>query len=913
MTNNNKRIIMAMANDKTVVMNGINGIPINNSNSLNQQNQQFEKVRVCKYKIDVLEPRNYYESKTNKYLLEKVVDNIEELIPFIGLCYNARTCKRESIVATCTILKEYYKRMKLNKPITYSPCKSSPYGRHFSKEKSLQGLCRVIRHLICYENYTDIDIKNCHPTLLSQLCKVYNIECKHLDYYINNRDKCVLELINISGKTKDECKTMMLSLLNGKQEFFDNMVIPDWVQNYYDEMCEIHTYLSNHDDVKVLKKQVLKEPNQYNITGKIINKLLCKYENICIQHAIHYCDMNTIVVDSPQFDGMLCQNNEKLDSNFLKKMSEYVFNETGLLVEFAYKEMTEHIPLLEKLNNMRTISEKLKDEKNIKKKTIEQQKLLEKQRKEIEKLQKEQEKKDSKVSLPECSEETYATLFLESFLDCLMYSKKLDKLYRYNSDNRLWEKISYDKLTTSLTSILEPYINRLIEKTDNETILSRYDKEKASIYSTRKKKDIVYQIKQMLPDSSERVDSLLDNSTILFPFKNKVVNLETLETRDRVKEDYFTKTTSNNYIDNLSDTDRKKVYDYIEEIIYPPNFKDNGEYRDSFLTLLSHYLTNDNSIKKISVFIGTSNSGKSANLALNKKVLDSFQTTAPRRLVVQSRSESVLTTELSPLIGGIRMTCISELDEGEKFNESLLKQISGDDKEFQVRLSSDTNYEKAFISTKLNIATNTVPNYTDPAFQRRLLYINFPNFFKEDSSKKDYILSLSNILFTILCEKAHELIKNNFEFIPHELMVKETTRINEEKDSLKSFIDDNLFFTDNIKDRVLKSSLYPDYIHYCKNNDLISLKKITFDKMIKDSKYKLTNTIKSNGYDFFTYVRMKSIYDSYKETNEETKEETIEETKGETTEETTEETKDDEYYFYDDEGTESKTVLKKSV
>ena len=57
--------------------------------------------------------------------------------------------------------------------MSYSKSKNSDGdGRWFAKNMgSMQNMKRGIRHTICKGIWIDLDIVNCHPTLLLQLCK----------------------------------------------------------------------------------------------------------------------------------------------------------------------------------------------------------------------------------------------------------------------------------------------------------------------------------------------------------------------------------------------------------------------------------------------------------------------------------------------------------------------------------------------------------------------------------------------------------------------------------------------------------------------------------------------------------------------------------------------------------------------
>lgn len=839
----------------------------------NNENKSLNQILYKTYSIDVVQSKIYEERKMNMDLYEKVVDNLDKLQDFIGLCYDAKTCQRIEWSGTKTIITETFKKKKKNTSVTYAPTKSNSKGRHFSKEKSLQGLSRVVRHLICHENYTDIDIKNCHPVVFTQLCAEYNFDCSHITYYIDNRTKCIDELMTVTNYSKDDCKQSMLSLLNGGScnKIFNNFQVPKWFSNFAYQIEKIHEQFVKHDDLKDCIKEVQKSHGVdcFNFNGKVVNRLLCRYENIILQHAIHYCSLNDIYVASPQFDGFLCENDEKIDQDFLQKLELFVEKETGFRVNFCIKEMDEHIPLKEKLDTLKTKKEILE---LVRKKVLQEkqhEKARKEQEKQLEKERKEQAKREKELPLPDCSDECLGIFFLKQIGDNIKFHKPLNLYYIYNEQKFLWENVPVENLMVLFSDILIPYITQLqADYCDSETLFDKYEKMKELVCSTKKQCDILKQVKIRLNDDSHFIDNNFNKSVTLFPFKNKVIELDSGIVRDRKKEDYFTMTTDNTFLDENTDFFKRKdeLDKYLGEILLTADATYDATYIDSFLTYFSHFLTNDNSIKKIITLIGERDAGKTAFINLIVSILQDFSTIAPRRLVVNSKSESVLGTEFFPLIDK-RAFFISELQNNECYNETLLKNISGNDKYFKVRGSSNSGYENVIIQAKGVISTNESANYSEPAFISRLLYVKFPNKFKANSDKLKEILAFKDILFTILCQKAKILIENKYNFVPHENMIKETEKENSSKDSIKSFFEDNLLITENYSDKVLKSALYPLYIQYCKSNNLIVKPMGLFNKDIANEPYKL-ECKKLKGYDYYRYLKIKSEFDLPKDDDE---------------------------------------------
>jgi hypothetical protein len=75
-----------------------------------------------------------------------------------------------------------YKAMYHNGPtakVTYK-LTSCGYGRVYAmKPLSLGSLRKEVRHTLAIDIYVDIDIENCHPMILCQVCSRSDIECDH--------------------------------------------------------------------------------------------------------------------------------------------------------------------------------------------------------------------------------------------------------------------------------------------------------------------------------------------------------------------------------------------------------------------------------------------------------------------------------------------------------------------------------------------------------------------------------------------------------------------------------------------------------------------------------------------------------------------------------------------------------------
>ena len=474
-------------------------------------------------------------------------------------------------------------------------------------------------------------------------------------------------------------------------------------------------------------------------------------------------------------------------------------------------------------------------------------------------------KEERKKKIPELTDEHIALTFLSKIDDDLLYDKKLQRFYLFNYDNLLWEEVFFEVISTMFSDFIIQFIDDEILMCDDAIKIEKFEEYKIKICSTRTHKDVLFQVKNRLKDSSKFIEDNFNYAVTLFPFGNYVYDFSTGSSRLRVKEDYFTITTTNVY---KHDYNNEWIQQYIRELL----MTDDQKYVDSFLFILSFFLTNNNSMKKLLILLGPSDSGKSGILALISIIMGDFYVPAPKRLFIQGKSESVLQTELPPLIFK-RLSGISELKDTETFNEDLMKRISGDDRTINCRTQNVYNVIK--ILAKLLIISNEMPNTKDPVLLNRFIYVNFKNKFEKSDKKKKEIESMSDDFFSCLCHYATKLVSNEFKVDIAPQMIDYKNEVLEDRPSTsKDFCSTCLDFTNDFKnDRIKKLRLYNIYLSYCINKGLDKETKVEFYKELSMEPFNLSKAtnriIKTMGEEFFTGIKMKSNWnDDEEEINE---------------------------------------------
>ncbi len=150
-------------------------------------------------------------------------------------------------------LLQFYINKSKNGIIKVPYYRNNGQGRLQSKNSlSMQKLSREIRNTIADNFYIDIDMVNCHATILNFLCKYdFNFKCSFLNDYINRRDIILDELISInSSSNKEDMKQLIISIFNGKKNI--NLKKTEWLEGYINEIENLveKFELKNHSNNK---------------------------------------------------------------------------------------------------------------------------------------------------------------------------------------------------------------------------------------------------------------------------------------------------------------------------------------------------------------------------------------------------------------------------------------------------------------------------------------------------------------------------------------------------------------------------------------------------------------------------------------------------------------------------------------
>ncbi len=201
-------------------------------------------------------------------------------------------------------------------------------GRLYSGT-SIQGLNKQLRGFLCQGIMTDIDMKNAHPTIARYLCKLNNIDCANLSYYIENRNQ-------ICERFGDDGKTIFLKALNDDKL---NKKIKDEFFKAFDKECKaIQIAITRLPQYKHIVETTPLD-KAYNWNGSAFNRIMCVYENKILQEKITVLNSRQLELGALMFDGCMPYGDHYADESILREIEERVNRIfEGLNMIFTYKE-----------------------------------------------------------------------------------------------------------------------------------------------------------------------------------------------------------------------------------------------------------------------------------------------------------------------------------------------------------------------------------------------------------------------------------------------------------------------------------------------------------------------------------------------------------------------------------------------
>lgn len=216
----------------------------------------------------------------------------------------------------------------------------NPYGRFYPvikcKDKSVrvaQSQWRHVRAALFAETETDIDLVNCHPTILTDICRKNKIKCPLLDSYVSDRNTFIANELTITQSDvdrynretssawslKDFGKTLVSATIYGmsnyKREYFlSGSPFKDGKFKY--EITRVIKMVTSLPQYATLVNDLNSSTDEKRKSGSIISFILQEEERKIVQLAILEFQAQGFEVTCVIHDGfqIRSKDDDKIDS-----------------------------------------------------------------------------------------------------------------------------------------------------------------------------------------------------------------------------------------------------------------------------------------------------------------------------------------------------------------------------------------------------------------------------------------------------------------------------------------------------------------------------------------------------------------------------------------------------------------------
>ena len=337
------------------------------------------------------------------------------------------------------------------------------------------------------------------------------------------------------------------------------------------------------------------------------------------------------------------------------------------------------------------------------------------------------------------------------------------------------------------------------------------------------------------------------NNHHLLPLRKKNLNLKTMKMEERKKEQHFTRCLNIDDLDmvNIDDENFKIVDNFFNDIC------SNHEPKKDYLQkILGYFLSGAVPLGRcFFIFYGQGKNGKSALIEIIQEIMGSFYCKSVETSILikkGAKNAGQASPELEALDYGLRLALLSETEDGDKLNESLIKNITGYDSISYRPLYGKQKQLKA--EAKLCMLTNNKPHFNlSVSMIDRLRFIDFKsrflnetelikeNAYNEDKTLKEFYYKaepeLVKELKTTLKEYvllwmvigAKKFFNDGHLNIPDDktMQFENMSYINE-LDSVQRFIDECCILGENEKELV--SNVKEHYNKFCVDETIPAVK-----------------------------------------------------------------------------------------
>jgi putative DNA primase/helicase len=314
-----------------------------------------------------------------------------------------------------------------------------------------------------------------------------------------------------------------------------------------------------------------------------------------------------------------------------------------------------------------------------------------------------------------------------------------------------------------------------------------------------------------------------DQHPFLLNVRNGTLDLSTGKLRPHDRDDLLTKYTDVEY---REDATCPRWFRFLLQV-----FGGNKELIRYLQRAVGYSLTGDTREQCLHLLHGSGSNGKSTFLEVLQALLGEYGVQADFATFVEKKGDGPRNDVAR--LAGTRMVRSSEIGEGKRLNESLVKSLTGQD-----TIAARFLYSEAFEFTptfKLWLAANHKPviRGTDHAIWRRVRLIPFtvtiPDDKKDETLKDKLLVELPGILRWAV-DGCQQWLENGLN--PPDVVTVATKAYREESDILGSFLEECCEIGGGLE--VSATELYTAYRRWAHDNGQFELSHTAFGRQIEE-------------------------------------------------------------------------------
>ena len=394
------------------------------------------------------------------------------------------------------------------------------------------------------------------------------------------------------------------------------------------------------------------------------------------------------------------------------------------------------------------------------------------------------------------------------------FADKFSNNIHYNVDNEMWMLWNGKFWETDIKGKIRDYVDILaqdmtkdLRNEDDEIRRKIISQNINHIQNNGGKKALLEECQHI--GEIPVLNSDFDNDPYLLCANNMIYNLKTGEQLPFKKEYMISQTLS---CDIDLDNEPVKWIKFFEDIL------ENDEEMINYVRkVLAYCMSGSTREQQMWVFYGDGNNGKSLMLEIFSELMGSYSITSRPELIVDSKNSNTSSEEIARLKGK-RVTILEELKDGDRMNESLVKQLTSGLGKMTGRFLYGNTFEFT-MKAKILQASNYKSKVKgiDKGIWRRInlvpLYRDFTAVLNKDL-REELMEELPQIAGWLI--KGFKLyLEEGLDNKPQKVL-KETKEYKEESDIVQTWINENCEVEKGAWTRA--SELFEDFVLWCKRN-----------------------------------------------------------------------------------------------